>query len=97
MAEQERECQKESAPKGNIMQKQVPSQFTHTTLTSYPDKIVGVTLLDESPGVTGIYLRDKNGGLWPARTVNRLPTEDHQTVCDSWLARPGVHEDKRTT
>jgi hypothetical protein len=77
------------------MQTQVPPQFTHTTLTSYPDKIVGVTLLDESPGITGIYLRDRNGGLWPARTVNRLPTEDYETVCDSWLARPGVNEEKR--
>jgi hypothetical protein len=84
------------APKGNIVEEQVPSPFTHTTLTSYPDTIVGVTLLDESPGVTGIYLRDRNGGLWPARTVNRLPTEDYQTICDSWLARPGVNEDKRT-
>ena len=77
------------------MQAQVPSQFTHTTLSGYPDKIIGVTLLDESPGVTGIYLRDKNGGLWPTRTVNRLPTEGYETVCDSWLARPGVNEDKR--
>ena len=40
-----------------------PSQFKHTTLTAYPDKVVGVTLLDESPGFTGIYLRDEQGGL----------------------------------
>ena len=92
----ERERQKEPAPKGNIVQQQVPSQFAHTTLTSYPDKIVGVTLVDESPGVAGIYLRDKNGGMWPARTVSRFPTEDYETVCDSWLARPGMNEDKRT-
>jgi hypothetical protein len=85
------------APKGTIMQRQAPPQFAHTTLTSYPDKIVGVTLLNESSGITGIYLRDRNGGLWPARTVSRFPTEDYQTICDSWLARPGVHEDKRTT
>ena len=54
------------------MQTQLPSQFTHTTLANYPDKIIGVTLLDESPGVTGIYVRDEKGGLWPARTVNRI-------------------------
>ena len=78
------------------MEAQAPSQFTHTTLTAYPDKIVGVTVLDEAPGVTGIYLRDRNGGLWPARTVSRIPAEHHDAVCDQWLARPGVHEDKRT-
>ena len=33
--------------------------FKHTTLTRYPDKIVGVTLLDESPEAVGIYLRCK--------------------------------------
>jgi hypothetical protein len=68
------------APKGNIVQRQVPSQFTHTTLTSYPDKIVGITLLDELPGIIGIYLRDENGGMWSARTVNRFPTEAYQTI-----------------
>jgi hypothetical protein len=73
-----------------------PSQFNHTTLTAYPDKVVGVTLTDESPGFTGIYLRDEQRGLWPARTVNHEPAEHHVNVCDSWLSRPGVNEDRRS-
>jgi len=83
-----------------------PSEFKHTTLKVYPEtrledgtwtpKIVGITLLDEEPGFTGIYMRDKNGGLWPARTVNHDPPEHHKSVCDSWMARPGINEDKRT-
>jgi hypothetical protein len=72
------------------MQVQAPEQFQHTTLTAYPDKIVGVTLLDETPGFTGIYLRDPNGGLWPARTVNREDAQHHFDVCESWLSRPGA-------
>ena len=78
------------------MQVATPKQFCHTTLTAYPDKIVGVTLLDETLGFTGIYLRDPNGGLWPARTVNHSPARYHQDVCDSWLCHPGNHEDMRT-
>ena len=39
-----------------------PSQFRHTTLTAYPNRIAGVTLLDESPGYTGVYLRDEKVG-----------------------------------
>jgi hypothetical protein len=74
-----------------------PSEFKHTSLASYPNKTVGITLLDESPGITGIYVRDENGGLWPARTVNRTPPEHHQRVCDSWLARPGIHQDRRSS
>ncbi len=50
-----------------------PTEFRHTTLPRCPAKVVGVTLLDEEPGYTGIYLRDEDGGLWPARTVNPLP------------------------
>lgn len=73
-----------------------PQQFRHTTLAAYPNKIVGVTLLDETPGFTGIYLRDPSGGLWPARTVNRIPAEHHRDVCEAWLAKQGKHEDKRT-
>lgn len=73
-----------------------PAEFRHTTLTIFPDKVVGITLLDESPGFTGIYLRDESGGLWPARTVNRSKVKHHREVCDSWLSRPGIHEDKRT-
>jgi len=56
----------------------------------------GINLLDESPGFTGIYLRDEKGGLWPARTVSRKPARRHRQVCAAWLARPGAHEDKRT-
>jgi hypothetical protein len=69
-----------------------PSQFRHTTLTAYPNRIAGVTLLDESPGYTGVYLRDENGGLWPARTVSRAPIKHHRNVCAAWLARPGAQD-----
>ena len=72
------------------MTNQAPSSFRHTTLTSYPDKIVGYTLLDESPGFTGIYVRDAKGGLWPARTVDRSLPAHHKSVCDAWLAREGA-------
>jgi len=71
------------------MTAQAPGDFRHTTLDRYPDKIVGVSLLEESPGFTGIYLRDPDGGLWPARTVNQALPEHHQSVCESWLARYG--------
>ena len=87
-----------------------PSEFKHTTLKTYPESIVrsehgsasytpkrvGITLLDEEPGFTGIYVRDENGGLWPARTVSHQPPKHHKSVCDAWLAGPGVHEDKRS-
>jgi len=69
-----------------------PSQFRHTTLTAYPNRIAGVTLLDESPGFTGVYLRDEKGGLWPARTVSRAPIKHHRNVCAAWLARPGAQD-----
>jgi hypothetical protein len=71
--------------------------FKHTTLTRYPNKIAGVTLLDESPEAVGIYLRDASGGLWPARTVNRLPADRCEEICDYWLTRGGDNEDKRLT
>jgi hypothetical protein len=72
-----------------------PTQFKHTTLAACPNKIAGVTLLDEEPDVTGIYLRDATGGLWPARTVNRKPAARHRGICAAWLSRPGKHEDHR--
>jgi hypothetical protein len=81
--------------KRKIMDAVSPSEFEHTTLKIFPSKIVGVTLLDEEPGFTGIYLRDGKGGLWPARTVSHNPPEHHRSVCESWMARPGVNEDKR--
>ncbi len=72
-------------------------KWTHQTIQSYPDnRIAGYTLLDEEPGFTGIYVRDANGGLFPARTVSHEPVEHHRSVCDSWLSCPGTHEDKRT-
>ena len=77
------------------MQHATPQEFRHTTLTAYPKRIVGVTLLDESPGLTGIYLRDRKGGLWPVRTVNRADAQHHFDVCEAWLSKPGKHEDKR--
>ena len=73
------------------------NQFKHTTLKSFPHKVVGVTLVDEEPGFTGIYLRDEEGGLWPARTVNHDPPEHHRNVCEAWMSRPGSHEDRRAS
>ena len=73
-----------------------PSDFKHTTLTRYPQQVIGITLLDEEPGFTGIYLRDRNGGLWPCRTVSHIPAEHHTNVVEAWLAGPGVHQDKRS-
>jgi len=76
------------------MQGTAANTFKYTTLTKYPDKVAGVTLLDEEPGYTGIYIRDKDGGLWPARTVDRLLPEHHDAVCAAWLGRRGS-EDRR--
>ena len=76
------------------MQATKANVFKHTTLTIYPDKVAGVTLLVEEPGYTGIYIRDKNGGLWPARTVDRSLPEHHAAVCEAWLGRAGS-EDRR--
>ena len=73
------------------------SEFKHTTLDRHPTTVVGVTLLDESPGFTGIYVRDPRGGLWPARTVSHTPASHHADVCNAWLEGPGIHEDKRTS
>lgn len=81
--------------------------FKHTTLPTFPgdyDRInkkytpkrVGITLLDEKPGYTGIYIRDENGGLWPARTVSHKPNKHHESVIKAWLSGEGVHEDRRT-
>ena len=75
-----------------------PQEFQHTTLDRYPDYVTGLTLIDEEPGFTGIYLRDANGGLWPARTVSHSPPEHHQSVLDSWVADPrycGRIDDRR--
>ena len=72
------------------------SEFKHTTLERYPDRKAGITLLDEEPGFTGVYIRNANGGLWPARTVSHTPPDHHKSVCDAWLSHPGVHEDKRS-
>ena len=86
------------------MQNANPSDFKHTSLKHYPERFVGgkytpkrvgITLLDEEPGFTGIYIRDENGGLWPARTVSHDPPEHHESVCGSWLSGDGIHEDKR--
>jgi len=87
------------------MESTKPESFKHTTLNLYPEsrrpdgtwtpKKAGITLLDEEDGFTGIYLRDAEGGLWPARTVNRACKEHHESVCNAWLAKPGIHEDKR--
>ena len=72
-----------------------PNDFRHTTLAEIPDEIVGITILDEEPGFTGIYVRSACGGLWPARTVDRSFPEHHDSVVASWLSRDGVHVDLR--
>ncbi len=66
--------------------KVMPESYDHSTNTWTP-KRVGITLLDEKPGFTGIYIRDENGGLWPARTVSRKPKKHHQDVCGAWIAQ----------
>ena len=71
------------------------SNFKHTTLEHYPINQVGITLLDESPGFTGIYLRDENGGLWPVRTVSKIPIEHHDSVCKSWMSREGSQDNRK--
>ena len=71
------------------MQATDPRQFRHTTLAAYPEKIVGVTLLDETPGFTGIYLRDQRGGLWPA---HRQPDPRQAPSCRlQFVAGPPRH------
>jgi hypothetical protein len=73
-----------------------PEEFRHTTLQRSPIDRIGITLVDEEPGFTGVYIRDENGGLWPARTVSHFPSEHHRSVCAAWLAGPGIHEDRRS-
>ena len=83
-----------------------PENFQHTTLKVFPEsrrpdgtctpKRAGITLLDEDAKHTGVYIRDAEGGLWPARTVSHTPKSHHKSVCDAWLAGPGVPEDKRS-
>jgi hypothetical protein len=73
--------------------------WQHKTLDNYPDKdgeFVGVTILDERPGLTGIYLRTKEGLLWPARTVDRSLPEHHAEVVAAWMQYKGINEDLRT-
>lgn len=83
-----------------------PQDFKHTTLKHYPGSRVnrkttperiGITLLDEKPGFTGIYIRNEFGGLWPARTVNRSNKAHHDAVCKAWLDHVGINEDRRST
>ena len=85
---------------------QDPKDFKHTTLKVFPEsrredgtwtpKRAGVTLLDEDDKHTGVYIRDKEGGLWPARTISNDPPEHHKECCEAWLSGPGIHEDKRS-
>jgi len=87
------------------MEAMAPNEFRHTTLAVYPEthigngkytpKAVGITLLDEKPGFTGIYLRDANGGLWPARTVDRSRPEHYRSVIASWSKRENVVDDRK--
>ena len=72
-----------------------PKDFKHTTLDECPNDVVGITLLDEEPGFTGIYGRSRCGGRWPARTVDRSFPEHHESVVSSWLRRDGEHVDLR--
>jgi len=89
-----------------LMDAQDAQDFKHTTLKLFPEsklpngtwtpKVVGITLLDEEPGFTGVYLRDSEGGLWPARTISHKPVKHHRECCASWMSRKGINEDKRT-
>lgn len=69
--------------------------FKHTTLARSPIEVVGVTLRNEGAGLTGIYLRDAAGGLWPARTVNRANVAHHESVVSAWMGQPGTNLDER--
>lgn len=77
------------------MSHRLASDFAHITLDKSPLDVAGIVLLDEWPGFTGIYLRDPNGGLWPARTVDRSKPEHHESVINAWLSHEGEHEDRR--
>ncbi len=76
--------------------------FKHTTAKMFPggpyepNKRVGVVLVDEKPGFTGIYIRDGNGDLWPARTVSHKPKKHHESVIRAWLESEGEHQDRRS-
>lgn len=63
--------------------------WRHQTLEEYPHTVAGISVLDERPGFSGVYMRDPRGGLWPARTVSRR-AEHHDDVVGSWLQRPGA-------
>jgi hypothetical protein len=65
--------------------KDEPENFKHTTIFHYTGKYVGVTILDEMPGFTGIYLRTAEGKLFPARTVDRSNKEHHESVVGAWM------------
>lgn len=79
------------------MDAQEPKKFKHTTLDAYPAKLAGITFLDEAPGFTGIYLHDADGGLWPARTVDRSDARHHESVLAAWTSdsRYGEVVDRR--
>lgn len=80
------------------MRRSTTKDFRHATLVAYPDRsqVAGITLLDEKPGFTGIYLRTHAGGLFPARTVDRsAPGGHHDNVVNAWLRDEGKHIDLR--
>jgi len=66
------------------------NQFKHTTLTSHPLKVAGVSFVEERPGFTGVYLRNEEGGFWPAREVAQKPKKHHKSVCDAWAQHYGM-------
>jgi hypothetical protein len=70
-------------------------KWTHKTLEVFPHNIVGYNLRDEEPGFTGIYARDAEGGLWPARTVDFTSSHYH-SVCNAWLNREGSIDERKT-
>lgn len=73
-----------------------PQDWKYTTLKSFPYKRVGITLVDEKHGYTGIYIRDENGGLWPARTVSHKPKKHHASVLNTWMSQYEDCQDKRS-
>jgi hypothetical protein len=76
-------------------------KFRHATAPSFTGcgEAVGVVLVDEKRGFTGIYYKDKQGKLWPCRTVMRSNKARHDEIIAAWLQnRPEMtHEDRRQT
>ena len=67
----------------------------HTTLAEYPAHVVGVTLLDESRGFTGILSAQRGGRILASPNGQPRQRTTPLDVCETWLSKPGA-QDKRT-